>query len=165
MKKLVSLIGVAAVALAAVLIIPTTSSAQVPTWSADVVSLPTIPANTTSNLASPALINAYHQQNIALEFLPYVITNSNIPGTNGYTNYKLAPTADLLYPDTNLSFYISVKMAASGSAGGITNNAIFTTNIDTYGYAGFYVLQISNNETNDGTVATKLIAPTKMSAP
>jgi hypothetical protein len=161
MKKLIAIASIIA-GLGALV-----ASAQqgVPSYTPTTVSLPTIPANTTSNLASAALIYCGHQQNMAFQWTPYVLTNSNVPGTNGYVNYLMAPTVDYIHPDTNHTFWVSVPMAAAGTAGGPTNNAIFTTNMNSYGYGGWYILTISNTETNNGWVVSPLTFGTKQSAP
>lgn len=136
MKKLSTFLAAGLIALGA------TSLKAQPTPSYQYQSIPvplTIAAATTTNLATPLLLDVGKFQNVAIMM---GTTWSTAGESTGNTNliYTLAPTVDGINMDTNRTITIA---AYNNTAAG--NVSYSRTNLSANGLKGWYITKIVNN--------------------
>jgi hypothetical protein len=160
MQKLIKYAVIAALALTSQLI--PLNSARAQQYQA-LAGLPaTIPAATTTNLATPVLIDAHGQDKVGFTFFN---TWSTAGESTGNTNllYTLAPTDDFSTYSTN-NGTVTLASYNWSAAGGASRS---TTNITAGGHNGWYVIKIQNTSaagvaTNS---ATAFLYSVKLNAP
>lgn len=158
MKKIIALIGVAA--LLATISISLTASAQ--SYDQDIIQLPLVQANMTSNLLSNTnqiFLDYRKQQNCGMQFNDsWSAGVANLSNTNAI--YLLAPTYDGTTFSTNNITTITV-IDGQSAAGAVQR---WSTNLVANGQRGWIIYSIQNNHstgilTNNITRGTKILAP------
>jgi hypothetical protein len=150
-------IGLAAV-LSLALFTPSTSLAQVPTYSQPVISLPNIQASSTSNLATPVYIDLSRSKTCGFQFkTSYSVTSA---GTLTNATYTLAPSMDGINMDTNNTFTVVAPART-------TVNNIYVTNGLPAAYQdiqGVFITSIQNGHAS-GILTNSVIPGQKISSP
>lgn len=147
----IAVIGLFAVAL------PQNATAQVPAYSASGFnSLPNIPANTTSNLASPAYIDCSRSQIVGLQ----IQDSWSVSGSGTLTNaiYTLAPSLDGVTMDTN-QMAVSITAFERKQTGNY-----YITNWNCGSVQGYFITAIQNTHatgilTNSYQTGQKISSP------
>jgi hypothetical protein len=134
-----------------------TASAQRADGFTDVGCPVVIQAGMTTNFVSPPLIYCGDRRNIAFQLEESWNLPCDAAGANTNIAYTLAPSVDLVHFDTNKTWTIT-GYGRQTVAGQVTYT---TTNVDTLGYRGFYILSavnasVSGIATNRFKVSVKL---------
>lgn len=153
-NKILKLIGVAALALAAILM-TSTAGAQVPTYGpATICTSPATLATTAgTNFANPPIIDCSRQQHVAVMFS----FNQGGASTSNVV-YTLYPSVDGIYYDANAALTITIPSTG-------TTRVNYSTNINCGGFGYYEIYSMANTTalttcTNLGVVyGIKTLAP------